>query len=135
MGDPILGTWKLNIAKSKFDPGPPPMSKTDVFEVWDTDGVQETVTMVLADGTRLTVGFAAHYDGKDNNVTGYPDFDTLALKRVDQNTLAFTLKNGGKVVGAGSSVVSENGRIRTDTTTLTNAEGQKGTNVWVYDRQ
>jgi hypothetical protein len=53
MGDPILGTRKLNMAKPKFDPGPPPMSKTDVFEVWDTDGVKETVTMVLADGTRL----------------------------------------------------------------------------------
>jgi hypothetical protein len=24
--DPRIGTWKLNVAKSKFDPGPPPQS-------------------------------------------------------------------------------------------------------------
>ena len=26
--DPLVGTWKLNLAQSKYSPGPPPMSGT-----------------------------------------------------------------------------------------------------------
>lgn len=72
MGDWNLGTWKLNVAKSTFDPGPPWKSETRVFEAWETDGIKYTSTGVLADGTRFTVGFSAHYDGKDYKVTGTP---------------------------------------------------------------
>jgi hypothetical protein len=30
--NPLIGTWKLNLAKSKFSPGPPPKSQTLTFE-------------------------------------------------------------------------------------------------------
>ena len=26
--DPFVGTWRLNVAKSKYSPGPPPKSQT-----------------------------------------------------------------------------------------------------------
>jgi hypothetical protein len=135
MGDPNLGTWKLNLAKSKFDPGPPPKNETAVFEAWETDGFTLTGTMVLADGTSVTVGLSAHYDGKDYKVTNAPDFDAIACKHVDANTTAYTLKKGEKVVGTGEGVVSNNGKMRTNTATLTNAKGQKVHNVRAYDKQ
>jgi hypothetical protein len=53
---------------------------------------------VQADGTRVTLGFSAHYDGKDHKYTGSPDYDIIALKCVDANTIEATLKKGGKVV-------------------------------------
>ena len=31
-GDPLLGTWVLNVAKSKYTPGPPPKEQTTTFE-------------------------------------------------------------------------------------------------------
>ena len=138
MGDSNIGTWKLNVAKSIFDPGPPWKSETRVFEAWDTDGVKYTSTGVLADGTRVTGAFSAHYDGKDYTFTATPPpppFDTIALTRVDANTTAFTVKNSGKVVGTGTVVVSENGTIATRTTTTTNAKGQNEHSVAVFDRQ
>ena len=67
-----LGTWKLNVTKSKFDPGPPPMSRTDVWEAWENDGVKANVTIVGADGTRISGGVSFHYDGEDYKVTGTP---------------------------------------------------------------
>jgi len=46
--DPINGTWKLNLAKSKFNPGPAPQSETRRYEVsgddfkLTTDGIRQT---------------------------------------------------------------------------------------------
>ena len=133
--DTSLGTWKLNLAKSKYDPGPPPMSETRVYEAWETDGVKATHTRVQADGTRATFGFSAHYDGKDYKYTGSPDYDTIALKRVDANTTDATLKKGGKVVQTAKVVVSSDGKTRTVTTTGVNAKGQKINDVLVFDKQ
>jgi hypothetical protein len=92
---------------------------------------------MLADGTRFSVGFSGHYDGRDYKVTGTPPppFDAIALTRVDANTTTFTTKNGGKVVGTGTVVVSKDGKIGTRTSTTTNANGQKESSVAVYDKQ
>src|SRR3989442_70870 len=30
--NPLIGTWKLNLAKSKYSPGPPPRSGTSIWE-------------------------------------------------------------------------------------------------------
>jgi hypothetical protein len=132
--DSIIGTWKLNVATSKFDPGPPPTGETVVYEPWERDGIQETDTRVLADGTRVTTGFSAHYDGKDYKEIASPDVDTIALTRLDANTVAATLKKSGKVVMTAQSAVSNNGKTRTVTTTGTNAKGQKVYNVRVFDK-
>jgi hypothetical protein len=134
MADSNLGTWKLNLAKSKFYQGPP-VSETAVVEAWETNGIKSAGTVVLPDGQSVAVGWSAHYDGKDYKVTGLPDADTIAYTRVDANTVAFTLKKGGKVVGTGNAVVSNNGKMRTSTGTMTNAKGQKVNIVLVYDKQ
>jgi hypothetical protein len=136
--DSNLGTWKLNVASSKYDPGPPPMSETIVNEAWETNGLRYTITTVEGDGTRVTSGGSAHYDGKDYKVTfmaGTPDVDTAALKRVDANTVTYTNKKDGKVVETGTAVVSNNGKVMTITWTAMNAEGQKENGVEVYDKQ
>jgi hypothetical protein len=136
--DAILGTWTLNVAKSKYNPGPPPMSETIVNESWDTDGLRYTITTVQADGTRVTSGSSVHYDGKDYKVTfttGIPDVDTVAARRVDANTVTYTNKKGGKVVETGKAVVSNNGKVFTITWTEINAQGQKEVGVEVYDKQ
>ena len=65
--DSSLGHWKLDLAKSKYDPGPPPMSETRVYEAWETDGVKATHTRVQADGTRVTAGFSAPTTAKTTN--------------------------------------------------------------------
>jgi len=34
--DNNIGTWKMNVAKSKFSPGPAPKSQTLKIEAWET---------------------------------------------------------------------------------------------------
>jgi hypothetical protein len=134
-GNSSLGTWKLNVAKSKWEPGPPPKGEMRVYEVWEKDGVKATQTRVLADGKTLTLNWAAHYDGKDYKYSGSPDYDTIAITRVDANTTDATQKLGGKVMVTVHTVISSDGKTRTVTSKGTNAKGQAVSSVQVYDKQ
>ena len=135
MGDSNLGTWTLNVAKSTYDPGPPPMSETAVLEPWETDGVTTSTTLVLLDGTRASAKFSTHYDGSDYKVSGVPDFDTIACNRVDATTTAYTVKKDETVIGTATAVVSNGGKTRTFTATWTNAQGQRMHQVRVHDKE
>src|SRR5215475_6618363 len=94
--DPFIGTWKLNLAKSKFSPGPPPKSQTVTYEAIG-QGVKITVKGTDAEGKPIDIQSTANYDGKDYPVTGDPNVDMIALKRIDQHTVEFARKKGGKV--------------------------------------
>jgi hypothetical protein len=133
--DPQVGMWKLNLAKSKYSPGPAPRNATTKIEAVGA-GTKVTVDQVTGDGKTLHWEFSANYDGKDSRVTGNnPDADMVARSRVNANTIQSINKKGGKVTTTQQSVVSSDGKTRTVTTTGTNAAGQTVNNVAVYDRQ
>ncbi len=132
--DPAAGTWELNLAKSKFSPGPPPKSQTRTYEVTGAD-VKYTLKGIDAEGKPTLVQYSAKYDGKDYPVTGSQDFDAIALKRVDAVTAQATLKKGGKVAQTGTRVVSKDGKTLTLTTTGKDAKGQAVNNVLVFDKR
>ncbi len=129
----LIGTWKLNFEKSTFDPGPAPSSETVIYEKAG-DGVKRTVETVRADGSRDTRAYTAKYDGKDYSDIG-PNFDTIALTRIDVWTVDETVKKAGRVVYMARQVVSKDGRIITTTVTGTDAIGQIMHNVRVLDKQ
>jgi hypothetical protein len=131
--DPASGTWELNLAKSKFSPGPAPKSQTRTFAVAG-DTVKYSLKGVDADGKPILVEYTAKYDGKDYPVAGATDFDTISLKRVDATTAEATLKKAGKVVQTSKRVVSKDGKTLTLTTKGTNAKGQALDNVAVFDK-
>jgi hypothetical protein len=131
--DGFLGTWTLNVAKSKYSPGPPPKAQTSTYEA-SGQGVKVTVKGTGADGKPTTMEFTANYDGKDYPVTGNADYDATSLKRIDAYTVEFTRKKGGKVVQTGTNVVSKDGKTRTVTTKGTNAQGQQISNVAIYEK-
>jgi len=79
--DPMIGTWKLNLAKSKSSPGPLPKSLTLTHEAVG-QGIKITVKVTDAEGKPIDIQTTANYDGKDYPVTGAPDVDTFAMKRM-----------------------------------------------------
>ena len=85
-----VGTWKLNVAKSKFVGGPEaPKSQTRTV-VAQGDGTKVTVEGVAGDGSRIAYSYTTNYDGKDSAISGVglPNgADTVVLKRVDANTV------------------------------------------------
>ena len=132
--DPQVGVWKLNIAKSKYSPGPAPKSGSTRIEAAGA-GAKVTVDQELADGTKRHWEFTANYDGKDSPVTGNPDADTVARTRIDASTVQTISKKAGKVTTTQTSAVSSDGKTRTVTTKGVNASGQQVNNVAVYERQ
>jgi hypothetical protein len=131
-----LGTWKLNLAKSKFSPGPAPKSETLTVEA-QGDGARYSFEGVAADGGRITCSFTTNYDGKDSPTSGVcaNGGDTAALKRVDANTMTATLKKAGKVVLTVRDVVSKDGRVSTAALKGTNEQGQPTSATEVWDKQ
>jgi hypothetical protein len=133
--DSNVGTWKLNLAKSKFNPGPAPKSQTLKIEAMGTDGVSYSADGIDADGKPMHWEFQAKYDGKFNPFKGNPDADMIAYKRIDANTIEATTQRKGAVTGHSKAVVSADGKTRTLTQTGKNAKGQDINNVLVYERQ
>jgi hypothetical protein len=130
----LIGTWKLNVAKSTFSPGPPFRSSTITYEAIG-QGLRNTFESVDASGKTLRGTFTVVEDGKYYPVTGVPDFDSSAYKRIDANTLENTRMKAGRVVQSGRRVLSPDGRTLTFTATGVNANGQQINDVAVYERQ
>ncbi len=128
-----MGTWKLNEVKSKFAPGTG-RNLTVVYEA-DGENIKVTVDGTDAAGKPLHNEWTGKFDEKDYPVTGDPASDMRSYKMVDPNTLELTIKKDGKVVITGTIVASADGKMRTVTTTGTNAQGEKWETVAVYDKQ
>ena len=134
--NPLVGTWKLNLTKSKFDPGPAPKSQTETVEA-QGDGVKYTVDGVGAAGKSYSYGFAVKFDGKDNPILGSGSAaDTVSAHRIDSNNFEFTAEKGGKVIGTFKATVAKDGMVKIVDAKSTNAPGVKTyDNVLVYDKQ
>ena len=133
--DMSIGTWKLNLAKSKYDPANlAPKSQTVKNEAAG-DGVKQVADTVDSTGKAVHTEYNAKYDGKDYAVTGDPNRDTVALKKIDDYNFEFANAKGGKAMTKGTVVYSKDGKTRTVTTSGVNAQGQKVTNITVFDKQ
>ena len=132
--DTQSGTWKMDPAKSKYDPGPAAKSIT-VKIASDADNIKLSSDGIDAAGNPTHVEYTAKYDGKDYPITGAPNADTVAIERIDPNTLQTTVKKAGQVVMTIRTVLSDNGKTRTSTFKGKDAEGHDVNNVVVYDKQ
>jgi hypothetical protein len=119
---PGVGSWKLNLAKSKLGIEPPPQSITSKIEVVDGHA-KVTGVRIGADGIRSEAQYKAKIDGKDYPIVGHPNADTIALKRIDSRTIERVDKKAGKVVETSTTVFSEDGKTSTTTGKAKNYRG------------
>ncbi len=132
--DNWLGTWKLNLAKSTFSPGPAPKSLTLKWEATPA-GIKLTSDGVDAKGKATQGGYVSKFDGQEVPNTGNPDADTVLPKRLDDNSFQNLWKVGGKVTITAQVVVSKDGKTLNITHTGKNAKGETVNNQLVYERQ
>lgn len=131
--DPLMGTWKLNEAKSKIGAGATKNTKV----VYATSGNEVTITVDGVD----PAGKAVHHvwtgkmDGKPYAAKGSDTHDTRAYTKVNAHTVTYDVEKGGKKVGHGKVVVAADGKSRTVTETDIGADGRQAKTVAVYDKQ
>jgi hypothetical protein len=132
--DPIVGIWKLNVAKSKFSPGGELTAGTRVYtEVNGTYTLEQKLTG--KDG-KETSNRVQYREGEDvKQASPVAGADTTHAKKIDANTWDFDLKKDGKVVGHVHRVVSADGKSMTVLNTGTRLGGATGTETLVFDRQ
>lgn len=133
--DRQMGTWKLNLEKSKYTADHPAPKSVTLNIQEQEGGLKVNVDGEDAQGNPIHISFTAKYDGKDYPMTGSATTDTIALKRIDANTIETTSKKNGEVVTTVRSVVSRDGKTRTSTWKGKNAKGEPETWVAVYDKQ
>jgi len=132
--DNWLGTWKLNVEKSKVSPGPAPKSLTLKFEA-SPGGTRLTTDGVNAEGKATHGTYASKFDGKDVPWEGNPDADTAAPKKIDDSTYGNVWKKGGKVTVTAKTVVSKDGKTLTVSQTGKNAKGEAVNTTLVLEKQ
>ena len=133
--DPRIGTWKLNLAKSKYSPGPPPRSNTAIWEAVG-QGVRVTAEGIDAQGNPMKAVFGPNFsDGKSYPITGSPAYDSASTKQVNASTFESTRTKAGRVVQTATTVFSADGKSFTFTATGVDEKGQQINNVVFYDKQ
>ena len=130
--NPLVGTWKLNVAKSKYTGTPMPKDMTRTV-VAAGNSVKYTYAGTGADGSPISYGFTVKYDGKDYPMTGTAPggIDVIAIKRVNANAYEATQKKGGKVAANTKVEISKDGKV----TTITSKGTDSTSYVAVYDKQ
>jgi len=80
--DPWLGTWKVNLAKSTYSPGPKPTTAATVkIEPWQ-GGMKTTIDATNAQGQPTHTETIGKFDGKDNPVSGAAAPNTTTEPRI-----------------------------------------------------
>ena len=134
--DNSIGTWKLNVEKSKYTPAPMPVKSITITREASDDSVKVTIVGEQADGTPINASYTLKYDGKDVQITGNAPYDTIAVKQVNANTFTDQRKKtGGQYKATGRTVISNDGKTMTTTTEGTNSEGKPFTSTFAFEKQ
>jgi len=130
----LVGTWKLNPAKSHFSHGDLPVSLVLTIEPDGTGGIKYTSKNHLVDGTSGGASYQAKLDGKDFPVTGAPTYDTVSIQQVNPNTFRIQMKKGGAVIVDTVYTVASDGKSLTRKGTATKGSDTNHFEEW-FDRQ
>src|SRR5882757_914754 len=130
--DPVVGSWKLNVAKSQLADA----ALTGGTRVYTEANGLYTLDQKLtgADGKEMS-NRVQYRDGKDEKQATARAVDTTHAKKIDANTWDFDLKKEGKVVGHVHRVVSADGKTLTVHNTGMQLSGANGDETLVFDKQ
>jgi hypothetical protein len=129
----MMGTWKLNEAKSKL--GPEAAKNSTVVYEAAGDNIKCTIDGVDGQGKPSHIEWTGKFDGKDYPLTGDSSGNMRAYKKINDRTMDGITKKDGKVTGNSSIVVAADGKSRTVTTDLTDSAAKKTHSVAFYDKQ
>lgn len=137
---PAVGTWKLDVEKSKFSPGPPPKSATLVIEA-QGESLKTSYQEIEADDSHVGYEYTAALDGKDYPLAGSsrPErlrgAETVSIRRDSSHGYGGMFKKSGQVVMTNMTSVSKDGKTLKLIVNGANAKGEPVTLMTVWDKQ
>ena len=133
-GQPFAGTWKVDVASSKYEPGAAPRS--EILRVEPVgDGLKVSLDGVNQQGPYHSEA-TGKFDGVDVPVVATPARQaafTYAFSRVDERTWEIVIKVNGRRQLLVRNVVSEDGKTMRGVSTVAN--GGHINQVVIYAKQ
>jgi hypothetical protein len=130
--DHLVGVWQLNLAKSRYFPGPGPTSETRTY-TREGDSVVGVILRMFQNGRRERIEYTANFD-REYPVMGTEEYDHVVLKRIDEYTSEAVLSHAGRVYGIARRVIASDNKSMTITFRRENQTGPSVYNVVYYDR-
>ena len=130
--DPMVGNWKINLAKSTQ--GTPLPKKRDLTITQKGADITVVVDEVTADGTANKWTFTTKRDGKPVPATGWAAIDT-ATSTITGRVGKTTYSKAGKTVMESNTEVSADGKVLVIKGTRPGADGKPIAFSSHYDRQ
>jgi hypothetical protein len=151
--NPLIGTWKQNMDKSMYSPGPPPprgVGSVRQYASGDDGSIVAVTFNIDAQGLpSLGAVAAANYDGKEyaqhtiatlatslGSHIGPKIERTIAYKPVNQYTVEITQRQDGRVVNISTRTISRDGKTLTERVDFMDpVRGERINNVLVFEKQ
>ncbi len=134
--DPLVGVWNVDIFKSTYVTGQPPVRRVIAF---DRSGdalhfTQETTNQGFNTSETIKIEFTAKLDGKDYPIMN-SGLDTVALKKIDATTYERVGKIKGMPTETATMKLSNRNRTLTITTKGTTDTGAEYSRIEVFNKQ
>ena len=132
----FAGTWKLNVAKSKYEGTQAPKSLTRTVTA-EGQGLKYSFEGEAGDGSKISYGFTTNLDGKDSAITGVgmpAGADAVALERPSAHHISGVLKKGGAKIGSVTTAISPDGKTVT-VNTKAKIDGKEVKTEQLYEKQ
>lgn len=137
--DPIIGTWKLNIAKSRFASalGATPKQQTNTVRELAADQIEIAVIGSRTDGSAISEKCTAPKQGGSLKYQQPlpAEGESVILTVINPGDWLFTVLQNGKQVTTVRVVVSNDSKTAIETTKGTDAKGKPFEQLQVFDRQ
>jgi hypothetical protein len=136
VSDSWLGTWKLNVAKSTYEPASlAPRSETSK-QTRSGDSVTAVTDVTDAQGKAIHTEITYKFDGAEYDIKGAPDArSTRFYTRIGDNTYQYVNKVNGNITTTVHVQVSADGKTRTIVTTGRDAQGNVIDNLTSWEKQ
>ena len=132
--NPFVGTWKLNLAKSKDSSGAFPREETLTVQMVG-DQRRTTLNGTARNGAPISFKYEVPDRGGTGKVLAGGPYDAVSGKRIDDNTREVSYMKGGKQMLQLRAAVSKDGKTLMFTVEGTDAQGKPVSGVAVFERQ
>jgi hypothetical protein len=136
--DPIIGTWKLNTAKSTFasNAPPPPKEQSEAYRYLSTGEIELTYKSIEKDGSSvlLVLTWPAQ-GGTVKIIKGDLPKSISWIETLIAGEWYATQLQDGKQAYTRHKIISKDGKILRQSFRSTDAQGKPYENILVFDRQ
>ena len=128
----LIGTWRLNVAKSKFESPGREQSETRTYQV-SGDRITMKSSSKNAAGKTMSFSYSATLDGKWSPMHGNPNADSISVTAVSGREIKASARLHGKASAESTAEVSADGKHLTLTRKMVGLKGAP-TDVLAFDR-